>query len=53
MFRASKAHHQEVNCMYVAKGTSKMTVNESMLADSHFRSTIYHIHISYLLMMGF
>jgi hypothetical protein len=27
MFRASTAHHQEVRCMYVANGTSKMTVS--------------------------
>jgi hypothetical protein len=28
MFRASTAHQQEVRCMYVANGTSKMTVSE-------------------------
>jgi hypothetical protein len=28
MFRASIAYHQEVRCMYVANGTSKMTVSE-------------------------
>jgi hypothetical protein len=27
MFRASTAHHQEVRCMYVANGTSKMAVS--------------------------
>jgi hypothetical protein len=27
MFRASRAHHQEVRCMYVANGTPKMTVS--------------------------
>jgi hypothetical protein len=29
MFRASTAHHQEVECMYVTSGTSKMTVSET------------------------
>jgi hypothetical protein len=48
MFQASTAHHQEVRCMYVADGTSKMTG----LADSHLSSTISHIHTPYLLMMG-
>jgi hypothetical protein len=28
MFQASTAHNQEVRCMYVANGTSKMTVSE-------------------------
>jgi hypothetical protein len=28
MFRASTADHQEVTCMYVANGTSKMTVSD-------------------------
>jgi hypothetical protein len=28
MFRASTAHHQEVRCMYVVNGNSKMTVRE-------------------------
>jgi hypothetical protein len=28
MFRASTAHHQEVRCMYVTNGTSKMTVSK-------------------------
>jgi hypothetical protein len=28
MFRVSAAHHQEVTCMYVANGTSKMAVSE-------------------------
>jgi hypothetical protein len=28
MFRASTAHYQEVRCMYVANGTSNMTVSE-------------------------
>jgi hypothetical protein len=28
MFRASTAHHQELRCMYVANGKSKMVVNE-------------------------
>jgi hypothetical protein len=28
MFRASTAHYQEVRCVYVANGTSKMTVSE-------------------------
>jgi hypothetical protein len=28
MFRASTAYLQEVRCMYVANGTSKMTVSE-------------------------
>jgi hypothetical protein len=28
MFRGSTAHHQEVRCMYVANGTSKMPVSE-------------------------
>jgi hypothetical protein len=32
MFRASTAHHQEVRCMYVANGTSKMTVSELTFA---------------------
>jgi hypothetical protein len=34
MFRALTAHHQEVRCMYVANGTSKMTASEPGLADS-------------------
>jgi hypothetical protein len=28
MFQASTAHHQEVSYIYVANGTSKMTVSE-------------------------
>jgi hypothetical protein len=28
MFRVSTAHHQEVRCIYVANGTSKMTIIE-------------------------
>jgi hypothetical protein len=28
---ASTAHHQEIRCMYVANGTSKMTVSELTL----------------------
>jgi hypothetical protein len=28
MFQASTAHHQEVRCIYVANGTSKMAVSE-------------------------
>jgi hypothetical protein len=28
MFRTSTANHQEVRCMYVANGTSKMTASE-------------------------
>jgi hypothetical protein len=40
MFWASTALHQEVRCMYVANGTSKMTLSEPGLADSHLRSTI-------------
>jgi hypothetical protein len=27
MFRTSTAHYQEVKCMYVANGTSKMTAS--------------------------
>jgi hypothetical protein len=51
----STAHHQEVECIYVANGTcytSKLTVR---LADSQLRSitsTIRHIYTFYLLMMG-
>jgi hypothetical protein len=28
MFRASTEHNQELRCMYMANGTSKMTVSE-------------------------
>jgi hypothetical protein len=52
MFRASTAHHQEVRCMYVANGTSKITISEPRLTDIHLRSTICHIHTPYLLMMS-
>jgi hypothetical protein len=38
MFRASTAHHQEVRCMSVANGTSKMTVSEP-------RVVILEVHI--------
>jgi hypothetical protein len=42
MFRASTAHHQEVRFMYVANGTSKMTVS----------SLTVILEVPYLLIMG-
>jgi hypothetical protein len=45
MFRASTVYHQEVRCMYVANGTSKMTINEPGLL------TVI-LEVPYLLMMG-
>jgi hypothetical protein len=42
MFRASTAHHQEIRCMYVANGTSKMIVNELYLYM--FRVSTAHHH---------
>jgi hypothetical protein len=50
MFRASTGHHQEVRCMYVANGTSKMTVSE--LTDIVEVPFATYIHTPYLLMMG-
>jgi hypothetical protein len=35
MFRASTAHHQEVRCVYVANGTSKMTVSLPARSTQH------------------
>jgi hypothetical protein len=41
-------------CMYVANGTSKITVSKPpRLIDSHLRSAICHINAPYFLMMGF
>jgi hypothetical protein len=58
----SVAHHQEVECIYVANGkcyTSELTVTgprwTAKPADSQLRSitsTICHIHAFYLLMIG-
>jgi hypothetical protein len=44
MFQASTAHHQEVRCMYVANGTSEMTVSGPGPADSHLVG--YYTHNS-------
>jgi hypothetical protein len=53
MFRASTAHHQEVRCMYVGFGSSKMSVSTPpSLVICHLTRTICHIHTPYLLMMG-
>jgi hypothetical protein len=52
MLQASTAHLQEVMCMYLAIGTSEMTVSKPRLADSYLRSTICHMNTPYLSMMG-
>jgi F0F1-type ATP synthase alpha subunit len=49
MFRASTAHHQEVKCVYVAKGTSKMTVSSLTVILKEFNKLRINSASSWLL----